>query len=1155
MKWKILYITVLFFCYTNVFGWQGVGKLKSKKVLVTDCTVKVDSFSLVPGTVKVVTVKDKKSIDFNICNNSIIIDERNCLSLMGEFIIVTYRTFDFDIEHTYVHMDSSLMVEKDILIYTDIPRHNKNDIIESKDINYTGAFARGFSVGNAQSLVLNSNFNLRLQGNIGDGIGIVASISDDNIPIQPEGNTHLIQEFDKVFIRLDKGKSNLVAGDFVLKSPQTHFVKYRKKLKGLKVATEIGIGKEEHISSGGSFAVAKGKFFRQILDTKEGNQGPYKLTGSGGQRFLIVLSGSERVYLDGKRLRRGLDDDYIIDYNRAEITFMPKRMIGRESRIIVEYEYRDQNYLRSVYQGNVQYQSPKIDAGFVFYNEQDSKNATGDIVLDSTDITLLTSIGDDLDKAFRSSIFEVSDTSVIANRITYASNPNVFPGDTDPYFLEYSTDKNRKLFFVSFSEVPENTGRYIIDTDNPVNGRVYKYVGPQKGKYEPISPITPPEKKQMMEFSTNIRPMTKMKMGAHISVSTKDINRFSKTGDYDNTGIAGRLDFSHQINLGRGWTFNTDNMWEKRGPHFSILDPYRNQEFLRDWDISQSISINGLGQSLLKMGFSVDRKDSLSLSYGYERFSLEEKYTGILHKGAAHITRKSFRVGGQINWLDTKGFGFSSRFVRPRVNLEKTFTIGSSPLIFSMQYLGENNQRKNTASAGLHKTSFSFDEVTTGVKYRLASALKVNFNWKVRSDYFPKEKILEKVLATNEISSNLHWEINPNHLLDLQLGLRDFEVIRHDIGPENISSKKSIGGKITHHVKLWNGLLVSGTTYLVNSGQEPKVEFFFERVDEGKGDYIYIGNEDSTLIASNFRYAPNLGTGNFIRISLVNNEFVTTNNQSITNSIRLEPKKYLIGKTSRWAKILSSISTLTSIKIQKKSKDQTGRGYDIFDFSDNDTTIISYRSSINNTLYINKGQPQWDFRVGWRKTGNIFTQISGPESRYFKEIYSNVRIRVGRTADLSFEWKKGLRGYNSTLFEDRNLDISYHQLAPKITIRPFRFLRFSGGYSFVSRAQRILDHESAYSHDITIEANWQKSGQLGWLSSLSYVYVNYNGAPNSTIEFDLLEGLKNGKNILWQTQITKKLTKTVDLNISYQGRKNGSAKVVHIARAQVKATF
>lgn len=1163
MTRHLTYISIIIICLISYdLSSQDANSIKpkSKRILIEGCETQLDSFTIVPNTLLIVNGKD--TIDgFTLQNNKLIWDENTCIENQNQTFTISYRTLPFNIEQKYFHLDSTMMKEEDRAIYIGSDYNfapKGQEIIDANGLDYNGSFSRGFSVGNSQSLVLNSNFNLQLTGDLGNGINVVAAISDDNIPIQPEGNTQLIQEFDKVFIKVSKDRTSIIAGDYNLVKPKSYFINYFKKLKGLSGKNQIDLGKRGILNTEANFAVSRGKFARQNLDTKEGNQGPYKLTGNNGERFLIVLSGSEKVYLDGRLLERGLEYDYIIDYNRAEITFTPNRLIGRESRIIVEYEYRVQNYLRSVYAANVYYDTPKYSLNFNFYNEQDSKTATGDIVLDSTDVQLLGSIGDDLSKANISSIRLANDSTLFIGQIRYRLNPNVQFGDTDPLFLEYSNDFNQDLYVASFVEVDPGQGRYVIDEESAVNGRVYKYVGPGNGIYEPISSLIPPEKKQIISLGAEVRPGHGATLGTELSISNNDLNRFSVVDNNNNSGLAGVLKYNHVINLNKKnkWTLETDNFYEYVDENFIPLNPYRSAEFARDWNLPSQI-LSGQ-QNIIKSSILLNKSDSLLLKYSYNMFDLKEAYIGTNQNASFDYLFKGLKINSKIDLLNSEGFGEKTSFVRPIIDISQML-VPSKSLSIGARYEGEENKRRNLNGTNtLLLNSFAFDLYTLYFKNAESNPLHYKFEFKNRSDLFVDQSIQELAnsITTNEITTLAKWTISPKHTLSLNFGWRDFQVLQEDLLPNPQSSKKTIIGKLEHNIQAFKGLFISSTNYLINSGQEPKIEYFFEKVEEGQGDYIYVGNQDSILINANFRYAPNLGTGNYIRLSLINNEFITTNNQSLSQSLRIEPKKLFDKKSSKISKFASRFSTISTFRINKKvEENESTSGSNFLNFSSNSEDLVSYNSLISNTLFFNRGNPSYDLQIGNKITEVIFTQISGLEQRNINELFSRTRVKLYKSTDILFNLKQGNKGYTSTLNPFRNLDIDYYSINPEISYRPTTNLRFNLLYTFDNREQKIEQLESATSHDFTLTTTFRQASSSNLNFSLSFVNVKYNGEKNSTIEFDLLEGLKDGKNYIWNTLFTKRLSNSVDLNLTYEGRKTGDAPTVHIARAQIKATF
>ena len=291
--------------------------LRRKKIAAIGL-VSLDTLSVVPRTV---FIKNFDSSYYSIDEiNSTLLWKK---AINTDSVDISYRVFPSRLNSiarrfAFDSIKNNFIAQKPAIAHNGA---NADKLFNFGDVNYNGSFGRSISVGNTQDAVFNSQLNLQINGIIGDSIQIAAAISDNNIPVQPDGTTQQLNEFDKILLEFKKKDWQIDLGDIDLRQNDAYFLKFYKRLQGISYQQNFNIDKNITNSILLSGAIAKGKFARNILAVQEGNQGPYRLQGNNNELYFVVLAGTEKVFIDGVQVQRGEDQDYIINYNTAEITF------------------------------------------------------------------------------------------------------------------------------------------------------------------------------------------------------------------------------------------------------------------------------------------------------------------------------------------------------------------------------------------------------------------------------------------------------------------------------------------------------------------------------------------------------------------------------------------------------------------------------------------------------------------------------------------------------------------------------------------------------------------------------------------------------------------------------------------------------------------
>ena len=383
-----------------------------------------------------------------------------------------------------------------------------------------------------------------------------------------------------------------------LENRKSRFINFNKKVQGL--STNFNFGKEGNQTNVfASAALVRGQYAKSSFVGQEGNQGPYKLRGSNGELFILVVSGSERVYVNGILLKRGENNDYIIDYNAGEIIFTSLFPITSEMRINIEYQFSDRNYSRFVTYFGASHERDSWSIGSNVYSESDLKNQSLQQNLSAEQAQILVNAGDDNNLMTAPSAYldEYSE-----NKILYKKE--IVDGVET---FVYSNDPNEVLYNVKFSLVGEKQGNYELSSGIAI-GKIYQYIAPiggiKQGNYEPITRLIAPTKIQIATVFGKFNPSEKTTVDFEAAISNNDLNLFSTIDDNDNQGLAGKINAKQRL-FTRKWQVDAFANYQFVQKEFRTIERLYTIEFDRDWNtrdkgfqgnqVESKESTNGVG--------------------------------------------------------------------------------------------------------------------------------------------------------------------------------------------------------------------------------------------------------------------------------------------------------------------------------------------------------------------------------------------------------------------------------------------------------------------------------------------------------------------------------------------------------------------------------
>ena len=974
--------------------------------------------------------------------------------------------------------------------------------------NRSGNIYRSITIGSNRDASLESGMDMRLDGRIGKGTTVTAALSDQNIPIQPEGDTRTLEEIDKVYVSVNSDNYSLNLGDYNLSIKERQFASIERKLTGVQ-----GTLLFDDYNLMLSAAASKGEYRSESFTGVEGLQGPYQLHGKRGESGILILAGTEKVWVDGIQMTRGDNYDYIIDYSLGEITFTEKVPITSDSRIIVDFQYSSGEYSRNLYHsaGRAELFGDKLAFSYALAHEADDKNNPLAVSLTDEAKTALNSAGNDPYSAY------MDGAEYVGPGQGNYSRHFLLPDSTIIYVWA-GVDSGE--YDVIFSFLGTNEGSYLREF-TPQGYVYFEYTGAGEGDYEPVILLPLPQSEQIADFKLDYQPNAHLKTDIEAALSRFDQNTYSALDDEDNNGYAFsgglaldslRLKSFYGIDILGGLALNARDV----NSNFHRLDRTEEAEYYRKWGYADTLSLKERSYNL--DGYLIPLP-KLTLKAGWGALS-KENFSS--QRWDANLNyQDGERTLANVYYEDLKtDFASSSGFWRR----------GKSDM---WHWYG-------AFQPGIY-TEFE-DQAQEGNGFRFAilrPALKIG-----RDDGFTAEHTYrtDEIREENKLNPNavlnrtrlLYQKSSNNYDLELDYTHSDR---RYD-NPDS-SDVVSDLGRIKYNVNSDDGALRFNLQHRITQSRTAQTALIPIEVEWGEGNYVKVGEQ----------YFPD-PNGNYLLIYENTGEFTRSAKVKSSFNLRLDPQK--LQNASFLPPFLNLFYSETYFSLDEESKiEHPWRLYVLYlPVFRGDSTLYG-NQTLRQDFHYRRGDKNFSLRFRLADNRSLNNRLLSTPERLARSDYS-IRVWKSLSNDISLQTIMSFTREKRWLLEkipSRNMtfysidNLLYHQISRPVELRL--------GFKLQSSADKVDDIKAltivTYPRlDYSILGRGRISLGMSWTGVFS---------DSDYIPYEMTTGNGKGSNYEWNLTVGYRIGKNLNLSADYRGESKIGRPTIHTGRMELRAFF
>ncbi|HLT53091.1 MAG TPA: hypothetical protein VKZ97_04350, partial [Flavobacteriaceae bacterium] len=632
--------------------------------------------------------------------------------------------------------------------------------------------------------------------------------------------------------------------------------------------------------------------------------------------------------------------------------------------------------------------------------------------------------------------------------------------------------------------------------------------------------------------------------------SKNDLNLFSDIDDNNNNGFAGKLNVEQSV-------IKNDSLWNLNAfadadfiqKDFRNLQGLYNPEFSRDWNLEQNYGNQLIGdygnQTLITTGLRLFHNTKGIANYQFEHLNFSENANGNRHVLFGNLQLGKWNIVSTSSFMSSESNTTNSTFSRTYNRV--TYSMKNSWV--GARFSSEDNQQKDKETDEFTALSQRFKgyEVFTG--YGDSTNVFVEVGYKYRVNDSLRNNQLQKVNTSN--TYYIDSRLVKNELTNLSLYI-NYRTLTHE--DNSLEAENSLNSRLQYNQLFFNKIVQWNTVFETNSGTLPQQDFTYVEVEPGQGTYTWIDyNSNGIQELEEFEIAQFQDQGKYVRVLLPNQVFIRTHQNRLSQTLTLNLQQWSVSE-SKSQQFWSHFYNQTSYLIDRKLR-RDGSNINLNPFYNEADNQLGLQLNFRNVLFFNRGKQRYTSSYTYlnNHTRNVLSVGFIENNLKSHQLNFNHKFATSWLINLNarFDNNESI----SENFSTKNFDLDEIGLNPKLTYLLNDNTSFDVFYQLTTKDNTMANFESLEQHKYGLSFAFSSNQKAAINGEVSYISNAFEGNANTPVSYQMLEGLQPGKNFTWSLLAQKKLTKFLDLNLTYYGRKTESSKTIHTGTVQLRAYF